>query len=141
MQRDIPCEPSTGIDKIEHLFYSFFKVGVEPCRKQAQVQEGWGPIHGGGNPSERTQKGAVSLADKELLVQCMVTVLDGLEVMEEAAGRIIDQIAEERACLEGLLLLTGGVSYRQKNEEKGVETVKNERKTGENGSVCKGVAC
>ena len=81
------------------------------------------------------------MADKELLVQCMVSVLDGLEVMEEAAGRIIDQIAEERACLEGLLLLTGGVSYRQKNEEKGVEMAKNERKTGENGTVCEGVAC
>lgn len=80
------------------------------------------------------------MADKELIVQCMVSVLDGLEVMEEAAGRIIDQIAEERACLEGLLLLSGGCTYRQKCVEKEVEMVKNGCKIGENGSVCSGVA-
>lgn len=95
---------------------------------------GWEPLR---TDTERSS----FVADKELLVQCMVSVLDGLEVMEEAAGRIIDQIAEERACLEGLLLLTGGVSYRQKNEEKGVEMVKNGRKTGENGPIREGVAC
>ncbi len=105
------------------------------------MTEGWGPIHGGGNPTERTQKGDVfPLADKELLVQCMVSVLDGLEVMEDAAGRILDQIAEERACLEGLLLLAGGRTYRQISVEKGVEMVKNGCKIGENGPICEGVA-
>lgn len=80
------------------------------------------------------------MGERENLVTVAATVLDGLEIMESSAQAILDQIAEERAVLEGLLILAGGVSYRQKKVEKGVEIGRNELKMGENGPVCKGVA-
>ena len=80
------------------------------------------------------------MGERENLVTVAVSVLEGLEVMESSAQAILDQIAEERAVLEGLLILAGGVSYRQKKLEKGVKNCKNGFKMGENGPNRKGVA-
>jgi hypothetical protein len=80
------------------------------------------------------------MGERENLVTVAASVLDGLEIMESSAQAILDQIAEERAVLEGLLILTGGVSYRQKRGEKGVEIGRNEFKMGENGPIREGVA-
>ena len=80
------------------------------------------------------------MGERENLVTVAASVLEGLEIMEDTAQAILDQIAEERAVLEGLLILAGGVSYRQKKLEKGVKNCKNGCKTGKNGPVCEGVA-
>lgn len=80
------------------------------------------------------------MGERENLVQVTLSVLEGLELIEELAQGVLDRCAEEKAVLEGVMLLAGGCTYRQKKLEKGVEKVKNGCKIGENGSVCKGVA-
>ena len=76
----------------------------------------------------------------EAIAQAVTSVLENLEVIENNAQSVLDQCAEEKAVLEGLLLLMGWSTYRQKNEEKGVEIVRNGCETGENGAICAGVA-
>ena len=76
----------------------------------------------------------------ETVAQAVASVLENLEVIENNAQSVLDQCAEEKAVLEGLLLLMGWSTYRQKNEEKGVENEKNGSEIGENGPICAGVA-
>lgn len=76
----------------------------------------------------------------EAVAQAVASVLENLEVIESNAQSVLDQCAEEKAVLEGLLLLMGWSTYRQKNEEKGVENTKNGSEIGENGPICAGVA-
>ena len=80
------------------------------------------------------------MGERENLVQVTLSVLEGLELIEEAAQRVLDQCAEEKAVLEGVMLLAGGCTYRQKKVEKEVETGKNGSKIGKNGPLCAGVA-
>lgn len=76
----------------------------------------------------------------ETIAQAVASVLENLEVIESNAQNVLDQCADEKAVLEGLLLLMGWNTYRQKNEEKGVEIAKNGSEIGENGTICAGIA-
>ena len=80
------------------------------------------------------------MGERENLVQVTLSVLEGLELIEELAQGVLDRCAEEKAVLEGVMLLAGGGTYRQKKVEKGVEKAKNGIKTGKNGPLCEGVA-
>lgn len=76
----------------------------------------------------------------EAVAQAVVSVLENLEVIETNAQSVLDQCAEEKAVLEGLLLLMGWGTYRQKSEENEVENPKNGCEIRENGTLCAGVA-
>lgn len=81
------------------------------------------------------------MLENEGFTQAVSSVLDGLDIIEANACSVLDQIAEERAVLEGLLLLVGAGTYRQKNVENEVDFCKNGCKNGKNGCAREAAAC
>lgn len=77
---------------------------------------------------------------EEAVAQTITSVLENLEAIEINAQYVLDQCAEEKVVLEGLLLLMGWGTYRQKNVEKEGDFAPNAEQIREIGAIREGVA-